>query len=226
MEIIDGRVRLRTEQLLKAWTTELEPYFKDYIRWYKMKDRLTPMPVEEQIKNAKEAGIYKMIVCGGNREDNDHIIKLDERTLPKNKELDSQNPVLIRTTEGLLSKVNFPIVEAKPGKPKKVNKVELPFFKDDYFLVLLGAMDISKFSTDGDISIVSEDDRFENKWHIDNRLAFYLKGKIKGEYIITSSLNTERENQEFMRYIDPDKYYPIYGDIACFYACLFTFFPR
>ena len=76
MKIIDGRVRLRTEQLLKAWTTELEPYFKDYIRWYKMKDRLTPMPVEEQIKNAKEAGIDKMIVCGGNREDNDHIIDL------------------------------------------------------------------------------------------------------------------------------------------------------
>jgi hypothetical protein len=79
MEIIDGRVRLRTEQLLKPWTTELKPFFKDYIGWYKMKDRLTPLSVDEQIKNAKEVGIGKMVVCGGNKEDNDHIIELAKK---------------------------------------------------------------------------------------------------------------------------------------------------
>jgi predicted TIM-barrel fold metal-dependent hydrolase len=79
MKIIDGRVRLRTEQLLKPWTTELKPYFKDYIEWYKMKDRLTPIPVEVQIKNASESGIEKMVVCGGNKEDNEHILSLAEK---------------------------------------------------------------------------------------------------------------------------------------------------
>ena len=78
MKIIDGRVRLRTEQLLKPWTTELKPYFKDYIDWYKMKDRLTIITVEEQIKKANEAGIEKMVVCGGNEEDNDHILSIAE----------------------------------------------------------------------------------------------------------------------------------------------------
>lgn len=79
MEIIDGRVRLRTEQLLKPWTTELKPFFKEYIRWYEMKDRLTPISVDEQIKNAREVGIEKMIVCGGNRDDNDHILELAKK---------------------------------------------------------------------------------------------------------------------------------------------------
>ena len=79
MEIIDGRVRLRTKQLLKPWTTEIQPFLKDYIEWYKMKDRLTPMPVDEQIINAKEAGIEKMVVCGGNKEDNNHIMELSEK---------------------------------------------------------------------------------------------------------------------------------------------------
>ncbi len=79
MEIIDGRVRLRTEQLLKPWTTELQPFFKDYIQWYKMKDRLTPLSVDEQIRNAREAGIGKMLVCGGSKEDNDYIIELAEK---------------------------------------------------------------------------------------------------------------------------------------------------
>ena len=79
MEIIDGRVRLRTKQLLKPWTTELQPFFKDYIQWYKMKDRLTPLSVDEQIRNAGEAGIGKMLVCGGSKEDNDYIIELAEK---------------------------------------------------------------------------------------------------------------------------------------------------
>jgi len=79
MEIIDGRSRLRTEKLLKPWTTELKPYFKEYISWYKMHDRLTPMPVDEQIKHAKKAGVAKMVVCGGNREDTDHIVELAKK---------------------------------------------------------------------------------------------------------------------------------------------------
>ncbi len=79
MEIIDGRVRLRTEQLLKAWTTELKPFLKEYIGWYKMQDRLTPIPVEEQIKQVKKVGIEKMVVCGGGKEDNDHIMVLAEQ---------------------------------------------------------------------------------------------------------------------------------------------------
>jgi predicted TIM-barrel fold metal-dependent hydrolase len=79
MKIIDARVRLRTEQLLKPWTTELKPFFKDYITWYKMQDRLTVRPVEEQIEYAAKAGVEKLVVCGGSREDNEHIIELAER---------------------------------------------------------------------------------------------------------------------------------------------------
>ncbi len=79
MKIIDGRVRLRTKQLLIPWTTELKPFFKDYIDWYKMKDRLTPISVDEQIKKAKKTGITKMVVCGGNKEDNDHILKIAKK---------------------------------------------------------------------------------------------------------------------------------------------------
>lgn len=76
MKIIDGRVRLRTEQLLKPWTTELKPHYKDYITWYRMKKRLAPIPVEEQIKQASEVDIEKMVVYGTTKEENDHIIEI------------------------------------------------------------------------------------------------------------------------------------------------------
>lgn len=57
------------------------------------------------------------------------------------------------------------------------------------------------------------------------RLAFYLKGKIKGETLITAAFDTteddlenlfrdldEKDPRYFLRNLDPDDYYPIYGD--------------
>ncbi len=57
------------------------------------------------------------------------------------------------------------------------------------------------------------------------RLAFYLKGKIKGETLITAALDTtedeldvllsnldEKDPRQLLRRLDPDDYYPVYGD--------------
>jgi hypothetical protein len=57
------------------------------------------------------------------------------------------------------------------------------------------------------------------------RLAFYLKGKMQGRTILTASLDTQEDNvknllknldekdpRQFLKRIDPDDYYPIYGD--------------
>ena len=57
------------------------------------------------------------------------------------------------------------------------------------------------------------------------RLAFYLKGKVKGRYLITAALDTTEDNvdelfrnmdkkdpRQLLRRLDPDDYYPIYGD--------------
>lgn len=79
MKVIDSRVRLRTEQLLKAWTTELKPYFKDYVQLYKMESRLTLMSVEDLISYASKYDVEKMVVCGGNREDTYHILDIARR---------------------------------------------------------------------------------------------------------------------------------------------------
>ncbi len=79
MKIIDSRVRLRTEQLMKAWTTELNPVFKDYITLYKMHDRLTVMPVQELIDIGSQSDVEKMVVCGGNDVDNAHILEISKK---------------------------------------------------------------------------------------------------------------------------------------------------
>ena len=57
------------------------------------------------------------------------------------------------------------------------------------------------------------------------RLAFYLKGKVKGSYILTAALDTgegnlstlfhgldEKDARSVLGRLDPDQYYPVYGD--------------
>jgi hypothetical protein len=57
------------------------------------------------------------------------------------------------------------------------------------------------------------------------RLAFYVKGKIRGRYLLTASADTKEDEienlfrgldakdpKQFLSRIDPDDYYPVYGD--------------
>lgn len=59
----------------------------------------------------------------------------------------------------------------------------------------------------------------------EGRLALYLKGTIAGKYLLTAALDTgqgelddifsdldESENDRLLTNLDPDKYYPVYGD--------------
>ncbi|MEW6156818.1 MAG: SdrD B-like domain-containing protein [Verrucomicrobiota bacterium] len=45
------------------------------------------------------------------------------------------------------------------------------------------------------------------------RAAFFLKGKIKGEYLLTAGYDSEKATRErLFRDIQPDEFYPVYGD--------------
>jgi hypothetical protein len=54
-----------------------------------------------------------------------------------------------------------------------------------------------------------------NDGAIDARVAFYFKGTIRGEYLLTTAFDSDKAtNERLFRDIQPDKYYPIYGDSA------------
>ncbi len=47
------------------------------------------------------------------------------------------------------------------------------------------------------------------------RAAFFLKGKIKGEYLLTAGFDSEKDTRDrLFRDIQPDEFYPVYGDSA------------
>ncbi len=66
---------------------------------------------------------------------------------------------------------------------------------------------------------------FDDDIYTRGRAAFYAKGKIKGKYILTAAADTgekrlksllkgldEKDPRQFLKRIDPDDYYPVYGD--------------
>ena len=92
------------------------------------------------------------------------------------------------------------------------------------FLVALADVTLSRNSVGGAMVPVDGDDRYDG-FLSEGRLAFYLKGKIQGKYLVTAQADThEREVRQLFtgfldadardvfRRLDPDQYYPVYGD--------------
>ncbi|MEW5767106.1 MAG: OmpA family protein, partial [bacterium] len=109
---------------------------------------------------------------------------------------------------------NYLTVEAitKDGEVSKVERVVT--VRTDYiFLVAVADGLMGQIETSGNIEPLASDDKYDGELYAEGRLAYYLKGKIKGKYLITSSLDTDRKDEKrLLTNLDPDKYYPIYGD--------------
>ncbi|HMU86472.1 MAG TPA: hypothetical protein PKC11_02450 [Agitococcus sp.] len=55
----------------------------------------------------------------------------------------------------------------------------------------------------------------DGKLNVGGRAAMFLKGKVKGEYLLTLAYDSNKEkDQRLFRDIRPDDYYPVYGDSA------------
>jgi hypothetical protein len=61
----------------------------------------------------------------------------------------------------------------------------------------------------------TESDDGTNRKTIAGRVALFVKGTVKGEYLLTAALDTDKiTQQKLFRDIDPNTFYPIYGDAS------------
>ena len=55
----------------------------------------------------------------------------------------------------------------------------------------------------------------DGKRSVAGRAAFFLKGKVKGDYLLTAAYDSDKDTKErLFRDIQPDEFYPVYGDSA------------
>lgn len=97
---------------------------------------------------------------------------------------------------------------------------------NDWFYVALGDLTIGRNKVTGPAGLVTGDTQhYADKVYLDGRGAFYLKGKVKGEWLLTAAADTteqplrdlfsnfsSKDPRYLLRRIDPNLYYPVYGD--------------
>lgn len=111
--------------------------------------------------------------------------------------------------------------DVKTGGLEIEREINIP--SNDWFYIGLADLTIGK-RFGGDAITDAEQGEYDDVYS-NGRLAFYLKGKIRGKYLLTAAGDTgERPLSELLRdldgknassvlkRIDPDEYYPVYGD--------------
>ncbi len=95
-----------------------------------------------------------------------------------------------------------------------------------FFMVGLADLTVGENKVSGSLEPLAVDEHhYGGDIFVDGRLAFYLKGKVKGKYLITAQMDTGTEDVEHLfddfhrkdpqsvfRRLDPEQYYPVYGD--------------
>lgn len=85
----------------------------------------------------------------------------------------------------------------------------------DWILVGLAEGTAAYNTISGNMETASAADR-EEGFEQDGRVAFFAKGRIKGEFLLTVAYDSAREKQDarnrFQNTIEPDRYYLLYGD--------------
>lgn len=98
---------------------------------------------------------------------------------------------------------------------------------NDFFYVALADLTVGRNQPNSQLALLNPDraDEFKDKTYVNGRLAFYLKGKVSGETLLTAAADTRdqpiqhlfsnfdsKDPRYLLRNLDPNRYYPIYGD--------------
>jgi uncharacterized repeat protein (TIGR01451 family) len=122
-----------------------------------------------------------------------------------------ETEVYVSATEGRM------LIEAiTPDKQRRVQRsenIKAPEKREEGYLVLNGLIDTQFGSNNasGALDATRNDKTMRDGSYGTGRAALFLKARL-GEYQLTSSFDSQREDKELFKFIDPDKFYPLYGD--------------
>jgi hypothetical protein len=95
-----------------------------------------------------------------------------------------------------------------------------------WFYIALADLTVGGNRAPANAALVTGDgDHYAKTAFVDGQAAFYLKGEVKGDWILTASADTreqplntvfnglqDKDPQTIVRNLDPNRYYPVYGD--------------
>ncbi|MFT7098185.1 MAG: hypothetical protein ACJAS6_000028 [Rickettsiales bacterium] len=201
----------------------------------KLLDSMRLVGDEESLEREKNIGygenhlkIQNIPLSGGTIVVNGSNLESGSRIFVMNQEvpIDANGKFAYRQ----ISKSGDHEVDVKIKNPDGLNadlnrSLEIP--SNDLFYIALADFTVGQNNVTGPAALVTGDNtkRYQEKTYFDGRLAFYLKGKVKDGWVLTSSADTQenavedlfsnfsaKDSRALLRRIDPQDHYPIYGD--------------
>lgn len=121
------------------------------------------------------------------------------------------------------------------GEPAQHHALDIDVTGKYFFGVGIADVTVSQNQLSGSVAPFAGDARSSDDILTDGRLAFYLKSKIGGRYLVTAQADTTERDlgrllkgfgkadaQDIFRRLDPDLYYPVYGDDSTTYRDIDT----
>ncbi len=147
------------------------------------------------------------------------VVRVQGKTQPKNKIKINDAPVTVDGESGMFQKEFF----VEPGEYEMTISATTPegettsFAKrikvkdSTFFMVALGEEQLGLNEASGAIE-AAESDVYRDGFREDGRLSFFLKGKLKGKFLVKAKYDSADKRSALFTNLNPDDYYPIYGD--------------
>ena len=161
------------------------------------------------------------VLVNGNNIPDDHSVWLAGHQLPVNDKGEFVGEEIFPTG---LHTVEVAVLDQEGNGELFLRDLE--FERSDWFYVGIADITFAKDSTNGPAELVTGDTtHFDNDLNIDGRLAFYADGKFGDDWELTASADTQegplddifsnftdKSPDALFRRLDPDLYYPTFGD--------------
>ena len=138
--------------------------------------------------------------------------------------LDRENPLYKIGNDGialieLVPTTETGVVELRFDFPNQIQRTLKAWLKPksrEWILVGLAEGQVAINDISGNEQNATDND-YEDDTLTDGRLAFFAKGQVKGDWLLTASYDSDKETnseiqERLFSVIDPDEYYTLYGD--------------
>ncbi len=147
-------------------------------------------------------------------------IRIQGKTKPENQVSVNGFPVPVDSQSGLFQTEVYAspgdkevlVISTNPSGESTSYRETVKVKDSVFFMVALGEEQMGVNFQDGDLEAAGNDTGLRNGFYQDGRLSYYLRGKLKGKFLIKSHYDTGDERSALFTNLDPDDYYPIYGD--------------
>ena len=147
------------------------------------------------------------------------VVRVQGKTQPKNKIKINDTPVAVDEENGMFQKEFFVepgeyevnISATTPGGESTSFNKKVKVKDSTFFMVALGEEQLGTNWASGAMESV-ESDVYRDGFREDGRASFFLKGKLKGKFLVKAKYDTSDKRSALFTNLNQNDYYPIYGD--------------